>query len=137
MSASWPAPGAASVGRADNRPVVLRAKYPDEALDYSVPIAALVEPSEDVMVTLAVTCAPSGDGELTLADLVVDEAAIWVKLSGGQPGRIYSVRYVATLETGAAREIVANLTVTRVLPTDQPQVAPDTGFGPPLTWETP
>jgi hypothetical protein len=134
MSATWPPPGVGSVGRADNRPLTFRSKFPDESLVYSLPIGVLIEPTEDVLHTVLIACAPSGPGELELLDLIADDDAIWLTLSGGQPGRIYTLKYSAVLASGNVRQVIANITVARAQVTDQPPAPPSTAFGTPVRW---
>ena len=120
-------------GRADSRPAVLMAKFPDEAFTYSLSLSGVIADGQTVD-KLAISTAPSGDDELTLDGLSCDGANAVVKISAGQPGRIYSLKCAATMNNGEVREVRATLTVSRVLLTDQPAVADSDDFGQPTLW---
>lgn len=122
----------ASAGRADGRPVVLMAKYPDETFTYSISLIGIMDGGS--IDGLAVASAPSGAGELTLSELNADGPNAIVVVGGGQPGRIYTLKLGISLDTGDARELLATLTVGRVLITDQPGVPDTVDFGETLVW---
>jgi hypothetical protein len=120
------------------RPYVFIGKFPNESFDYYLPIAAAVDPTntDDVVEAVTLSAAPSGVGELTLAGLEYDDVtkAVRATVSGGQPGRIYTLRYGLTFGSGDLRELLATLTVARELRTDRPQVPPARDFGGTIRW---
>jgi hypothetical protein len=124
----------AATGRADGRPYVHPAKFPDDMVDCPLPLDATALTGDGPITAVSVAAAPSGVDELTLTAPTVDTNAVWVTLAGGQPGRIYTLKYLATLASGQVREIVASITVARVQVTDQPTAPASNGFGATVTW---
>jgi hypothetical protein len=123
-----------ATGRADGRPYVHAAKYSDDTLDYALPLNVVLQSGDGAVQAVSISAAPSGLGELRLLTPTVDVNAIWVTLSGGQPGRIYVLKYLLTLGSGEVHEVLANITIARVLVTDQPAAPPATDFGGMVTW---
>jgi hypothetical protein len=124
--------GTSMTGRADNRPVVLMAKYPDETFTYSVSLTSIMNGGS--VQRVAVASAPSGLEELRLTDLVGDGTNAVLTIAGGQPGRIYTIKYAVTFDNAEVRELLATLTVGRVLRTDQPGIPHSEDFGGTLRW---
>jgi len=123
---------AAATGLAYSRPVVLKGKYPEESVLRSIPLASVT--SDGTPTRLAVASAPSGFDELLITGLALDADNAVMTIAGGQPGRIYSIRCGVTLDGGVVREIVATLTVSRVLLIDQPLEPGSEDFGHTRRW---
>lgn len=108
-------------------------KGPAETLVWSENVAGYVLPT-DVITEVEASIAPSGSGELQMASISVLGQTVSLELTGGQPRRIYIVQMLITTALGNEYQVIVNIGVRAVLPTDWPPVAPSPGFGPPIIW---
>lgn len=109
---------------------------PDEVLDYSLDVSALLSDGADTIASATLAVAPSGSGELTAAALSVIGGVITGWLGPGVAGRNYLVRVVALTLGGRAIERFVGLRVNPELATYPLPAAPNSGFGTPLAWNS-
>lgn len=116
-------------------------KYPYSVLDYTLDITSSVDVINDVIASVACSIAPSGLSELIATDLqfstpiVVGQKKMFltVTLSGGQPGRIYRIRFIVTMTDGRIFEFIVMQELVPELPAQFPTTPPSRGFGTPIT----
>lgn len=114
----------------------LQPKFPGEIRIESVTLSDYVPASRQVQ-SLTLKAAPSGAGELALANLTVSGSAAQFTVSDGQPTREYTLVFSAPLDDGEEIEWELFQTVKPYLAGDLPQDAPSLGFGTPLSWTPP
>jgi hypothetical protein len=116
-------------------PVVsLEAKYPDTILDYTVDIPDAIDREQDFIASVTAAASPSGDGELVLSGLSVADLGLTLTTSAGQPGRVYTIKFIVAMLNGRVFPFVVSQLVSPVLPTDQPQAVPSFEFGATIIW---
>lgn len=81
---------------------------------------------------LSVQVSPSGPGEMVPIDVSLSGTVATVTEYAGQPQRVYTVLFTAQLATGPDPQWAVQQAICGVLPTDQPQVVPMSGFCPPV-----
>lgn len=106
---------------------------PDEALDYSLDVSALLSDVGDTIASASLAVSPSGAGELAASDLTVAGGIITGWLSGGVAGRRYTARIEAVTGTRTFEWLVG-LRIDPALATYPLAAAPSSGFGTVLTW---
>lgn len=109
-------------------------KLPDAILDYTLDIGAAIDPAVDFIVSATAAVAPSGAGEMQPSNLRVAGACLTLTMTGGQPGRTYTVKFIVPMTDNRIFEFLVRQYVPPLLPEDLPQAIPDPGFGPPATW---
>jgi hypothetical protein len=123
----------AATGRASSRPYVFPAKYPLDYGTLTMPSSVAVLSDTDDPAGVSVAASPSGPGELLITDVQIDNSVITTTVSGGQPGRIYALKFLVPMFNGFVREVIASLTVARELITDQPLPPSSMDWGPPVS----
>lgn len=126
--ANFPGQGYGTVTQAD--PVWVGPKRVREALDYTIDITDDVDPDADVIIGAVGQVAPSGTGELVLSQITVVGFLVTVFLSGGQPGRTYTIPLTISMANNRVFEFIRTVSITPDLITDQPQPVPSAGYGP-------
>jgi hypothetical protein len=109
-------------------------KYPGEALDYSLDLSDVVDPTTDIFASVAVVVAPSGAGELSITNVTAAGSEVTITVAGGQPCRRYWYKITATMTDGRIFERPVWQDVKPDLPTDRPQAIPSADYGPAATW---
>lgn len=109
------------------------AKYPEDIRTDRLDVTAALE-DDDTIVSAEAAVAASGSGEMQPSDLIVSGFILTLTEAGGQPTRVYQTRFIVNLASGLVRVFEVRRGVLADLPTDQPQVAPDPGFGEAVTW---
>jgi hypothetical protein len=102
------------------------------SLDYSLDISAAVDPAQDFIFFAQASVAPSGLGELALSDLQMSELTLTLTTTGGQPGRIYTIKLDVTMGDGRVYEFLVYQGTPpglRGFPTPPP---PTPGFSTPI-----
>ena len=107
---------------------------PDDVLDYSLDWSAILADAGDTIASAAVSVAPSGAGELTASSLAVVGGVMTVWLTGGVPGRAYTVRAEIATVNGRTIERLIGLRINAALATWPFPLPPSLGFGTPVTW---
>jgi hypothetical protein len=106
---------------------------PGADLDYSFPVGG--ELNGDSVVTIALSLAPSGTGEMQALDLSLTGELIVVQLTGGQPGRLYRAQLVVTGASGRVWQFIINILVSKAAEVLWPMPpAPVPGFGTAINW---
>jgi hypothetical protein len=108
-------------------------KRPTEVLDYELEISApLIDAGDDIS-NLSISIAPSGSGELQPVSVALNGTRVVAWLSGGVPGRSYTVKLDASTTGGRTFEWLVGIEVSSA--TGQTAAAsPSTDYGPSLFW---
>lgn len=106
---------------------------PDEVLDYSLDVSALLSDVDDTITSASLAVSPSGAGELTASALAVQGGVITVWLADGVAGRRYLIRVEAITAGGRTFEWLIGLSIDPALATWPPTAAPSPAFGTVLT----
>lgn len=110
------------------------AAEPGDVLDYSLDMAGLMADAGDFIVSASVSARPSGVGELQVNTVVVSGTLVTAWLSGGVPGRSYTVKCdIATL-AGRTFEVLVALPIDVALGVIPIPTPPSAGFGTAGTW---
>lgn len=109
------------------------AKYPEDIRTDRLDVTAALE-DDDTIVSAEAAVAASGSGEMQPSDLIVSGFILTLTEADGQPTRVYQTRFIVNLASGLVRVFEVRRGVLADLPTDQPQIAPDPGFGEAVTW---
>lgn len=110
-------------------------KFPDAVAPVTLALPSPPLPGlPDLPQSATLASAPSGSGELTVSAFSIINGNAVFTTGGGQPYRHYRLRIVVTMISGAVVEFVAEQVVGALLPTDQAQPIPSTGFGTAVTW---
>lgn len=109
-------------------------KAPGATLDYSLNLAAPLADIADVIVSASVAVSPSGSGELAIGGLACAGAVLTATLSGGVPGRNYSVRFDVQTAGGDDLEYTLGLLIDPSLAAFPLPTPPGAGFGTAVTW---
>jgi hypothetical protein len=108
---------------------------PDEVLDYSLDVSALLsDTGGDTIASAVLSVAPSGTGELVAAALSITDGVITGWLGPGVPGRNYTVRIEVVSNGGRTFQRDIGLLVDPELAVYPLPGAPSSDFGTPLTW---
>ena len=105
-----------------------------ESLDYTFDISTAIAVGSDIVSNLSVQIAPSGAGEMVASNLSVNGTLATITVTGGQPTRIYTILFAATMTDGRVYYFVVNQMVAAVFVTDQAPAPPSTGYGSTMTW---
>ena len=103
------------------------------SLDYYADATAWL--AGDTLTQVGVSAAPSGTGELSVNSVTVSGSIIGpIEMSGGVPGRIYTV--AIEIDTAAGRQDlwVIGLLINPILQSFPPVVAPSPEFGTQVVW---
>ena len=112
-------------------PIWLAPKLPTAIKGYRYEIDPL---DAQVLSSLSLTAAPSGNGELAISALAFAAGIVTFTAAGGQPTRCYTLLLTATRSDSQVSDYLFKIHVEPVLTTDQAQVAPVSGFGTAATW---
>jgi len=110
---------------------------PLEDLDYYLNVAAPLTQFNDSISTLTVSVAPSGTGELQptyLNTFDSEQHIIELWLSGGVPGRVYTVRVDMVTINARTFSWLVTLPIDLQYAVPPIPLPPNPGFGPPLPW---
>ncbi len=88
----------------------------------------------DIPISGTVATAPSGTGELVVSSFTYASNSLFVTPTGGQPGRIYTYEFLITGLSGQVYPFTVMQGTVKVLCGDIAQVAPNPGFGTPMSW---
>lgn len=104
-----------------------------DSFDYTANASAYV-PDGDAIVYVGISAKPSGDGELMVSRISVAGTIITFWLSGGQPGRLYTVHVEG--KTAQARDFseAVLISVGLALSSGPVPSPPSAGFGDPVVW---
>jgi hypothetical protein len=126
---TWPHRGVAF-----DAPIVpIKPKWPDTAFDFFVPVPCDIDPTADFIATVTLACAPSGTGEMQISNLVAVPGGLSYTATGGQPGRLYRLKFSITMVNGRVFSFLGEQWVTALLPGDQPFAPTSPGFGTAIT----
>jgi hypothetical protein len=117
--------------------LVFPSKEPLDNLLYGVSMAQIMLDMSDTIVAANVSARPSGDGELTVANVSVSNEVVTFWLSSGVPGRTYVVSVVVTCATGSIFQELVTLPMDATLAARPLPVPPSTDFGTPIIWPVP
>lgn len=106
----------------------------NEELDYYLDTTAAIYRNNDEISNLGVSIAPSGEGELSITDVSMDNGIVRMDFTGGVPGRFYRVRVNVNTLLGRNYSWVVNLPISKEYFAGTFPVAPDPGFGNVATW---
>lgn len=106
-------------------------KEPDAYLDYSYDATA--DLASDELVSVSVSVAPSGTGEMVPASVSFTLGVVTVWLSGGVGGRNYVVKIDGTCVSGRVFEWVIGIQVDPLFATNPVAEPASTGFGTAVT----
>lgn len=111
---------------------------PPDDIVYGFDVSTALEASGDAIGQITLDIKPSGSGELACTALTAAADVIEATLSGGVPGRLYTIRYVVqAADSSRVFSWLAYLPIASV-PNLPPQpVAPDAGFGTPVIYVAP
>lgn len=109
-------------------------KDPGDRATYGLDASGALAATGDSFLSVAVCAEPSGTGELAVEAVSVSGGVVSATLSGGQPGRTYSLRVTALTVAGSSLEWFAALPVAAPTGSPAAQTAPSAAFGPPATW---
>jgi hypothetical protein len=118
----------------------LPAKAPLSDLDYTENVEeAITNPFTGVVDTLtglSLSVKPSGAGELVVSDLTVDSTGFLISwfTSGGQAGRVYELRLVASAASNKTYVWTFGQVCEEPFQTSPLPPSPNPGFGDPITW---
>lgn len=106
---------------------------PDDDLDYSIDIAAVLEEINDTIASASVASAPSGTGELTIVSVAINGDVITSWLSGGVAGRTYCIDISVTTTGGRVFVFCVHLPISAILATNPIPLPPNPGYSSPVT----
>lgn len=109
-------------------------KPANAVLDYYLDVSNDVTPEQDYIMQATAVVAPAGEGELDLRSLYVEGFVMRVTVLGGQPSRIYNVRFDVLMATGRQLSFRVNMAIPTELPGYRIPLPPVPGYGPPLLW---
>ena len=104
------------------------------SLDYSLDVSQAIDPANDFIETVSVAAAPSGDGELAIDDLIVDDNLLTLTCGLGVASRVYTINFTITMTDGRVFNFLVNQGVSPVLPGYPVPVAPAPGYGDSLVY---
>ena len=96
---------------------------PDDNLDYSLDISAVLADAEDTVDYATASVAPSGDGELAANEITYADGVVTVWLANGVVGRLYSVNVKVYCVSGREFSFFIDLPIsanTLVIPPGPP-----------------
>lgn len=108
-------------------------KWPDTAFDFTVLVPSGFDPTVDFIASVTLACAPSGAGEMQVSNFTAVRGGLSYTATGGQPGRVYRLKFSIALIGGGVFSFLAVQSVSSPLRGDQAQAAPSPGFGTPIT----
>lgn len=114
--------------------VPLESRFVGSSLDWTLTIPCAIDPAVDFIQSASLTVAPSGTGELVIANLTISGDEMTWTASGGQPGRLYTFKALVTMTNDRVFEFGMAQLTTRLLVTDAAQPIPSAGFGAPIVW---
>lgn len=108
----------------------------NQRLDFYFDVSRAVNAGNDEVSSLQVSISPSGSGEMSIADIKMNDGVIRLDLQDGIPGRMYKIKIA--VNTLRERDYVwtANLPIDKKYFTGPFQVAPNPGYGNVDTWAT-
>lgn len=112
-------------------------KLPGATLDYTLDVSCAVDTTVDIIQTVSAAIAPSGAGEMVGSNLTIIGDTATMTMTGGQPGRIYSINMVFTMFDNRIFEFLVYQGVPPALRGYPPMPPPSPGFGTPLVWVAP
>ena len=108
---------------------------PTTNLDYGLNVGAEVAASSDSIYSVSLAIEPSGAGELQVLDLGVNGEIVVAQLTGGQPGRCYTILITTTGVSGRIWVSTVNLVVNDAGALPPPPAEPPVpGYGTAITW---
>jgi hypothetical protein len=110
------------------------AAQPDDDLDYSLDLSALLTDAGDTLSSVSLSTSPWGAGELVASNLTAAGSIITAWLSGGVPGRDYTVKVEAQTVGGRLLEYLPHLLIGPDLAANPIPAPPNAGFSVALTW---
>jgi hypothetical protein len=106
---------------------------PGANLDYTLDVGPLLNDAADQIASVSFAISPSGSGELSCSAVAFTDSLITVQLAGGVPGRSYLTRFDVVTEGGRTFEVNVWLAIDPTLAATPLPLAPDLGFGTPVT----
>jgi hypothetical protein len=106
----------------------------NQRLDFYLDVNAAVYANNDEISSMQISISPSGSGEMSVADVKMDDGVIRLDLQGGVPGRVYKIK--VAVNTLRERDYFWTLS----LPIEKDNfvgpfpIAPNPGFGNVDTW---
>lgn len=126
-----------------NPPAWLAVKEPSSFLDFTEDVqCVLTNPYTlvvDPLVSLSLSVAPNGSGELTLSNLTVDSTGFLVTWweANGVPGRTYVLNLQGTTQAGRIYQWLFYQLCDPLFAVTAPDFPANPGFGTPITWIAP
>lgn len=110
---------------------------PEDLLDYSLDITALLADVADTVISAQVSVSPSGLGELAASGLAVAGGVVTLMLGGGVCGRDYVIQIACQTEAARTFGFRVGLAIDNPMAA-YPNTPPSSpGFGPPVVWGDP
>lgn len=117
------------------KPLWWAAKLAGETVERVFDVATLTAPiAAGTITALSVQIAPSGAGELSAEDLTVFNTVISLREASGVEGRVYAVRFTATLLDGEIAQWIVYQGVAPEPPPESIPLAPVPGYGAEIIW---
>jgi hypothetical protein len=107
-------------------------KLPGETLKQTYNVTPQVSAPASIQ-ALTAQIAPSGSGELEPTAFSLSGSTLSLTLEGGQPSRVYTILFSATLSDGEVIQWTILQPVAQILAGDKPQAPMSWEFGTPIT----
>lgn len=110
-------------------------KLPGASINQTFDTTDLPDPIHASQIqSLTAQIAPSGEGELAATFLGLVDSAITLTEASGQPGRVYSILFTATLTDNETVQWIIHQAVAFIPPPLIVPPPPSPGFGPEIQW---
>jgi hypothetical protein len=106
----------------------------NDELDYYLDTVSAIYHNNDEISSLRISVAPSGNGEIAISDINMNDGIIRIDFTGGVPGRLYRVRVDVNTLRGRDYSWIVNLPISKEYFAGPFPVAPNPGFGTVATW---
>lgn len=106
---------------------------PDDDLDYSIDVGAVLSEINDTIESVSVSSAPSGTGELSIVSVAINGDVITSWLSGGVAGRIYCIDIRMTTAAGRVFIFCVHLPISAILALSPIPLPPNPGYSTPVS----